>query len=470
MMCPEEPLVTQHAAHIPPVETGTYPLRAGNRVRPLVDGEPAFDAIGRAVEAAQHSVWVTIAFHEDGFVMPGGRGSLFDVLDAAAGRGVDVRVIFWRSPEQEDEMAGVHFPGTEQQRAMLAERGSRFTARWDRLPKNLCHHQKSWLVDAGHRGEVAFVGGINLNRASVASPGHEARDHGSTHDVYVEVQGPAATDVHHNFVQRWNESSERDLADGAWPPDAPAGDLEFPAALSDSCGEVPVQISRTVRRERYTVGHPPPGGAPFDISRGEFSVLDQYVAAIDAAREMIYIEDQAIASPVIIERLDAALSRGVEVVFLVPGNAHPAFIAARNHPDLAAIFEPLHALGRFEHFCLAGIASHAAPGAYQDIYVHAKIALVDDAWATIGSTNVAERSFRGDTELNASFWHRDTVQALRVELLREHLDQDTVHLDGAAALRLYRDVARKNRAIRQRGEPMQGLAFEIEPERYGVVG
>ena len=72
------------AAHIPHVESGSYPLRDGNQVRPLVDGEPAFRAICRAVEAAQHSVWVTVAFLKEGFEMPGGAGSLFDVLDAAA--------------------------------------------------------------------------------------------------------------------------------------------------------------------------------------------------------------------------------------------------------------------------------------------------------------------------------------------------------------------------------------------------
>jgi phosphatidylserine/phosphatidylglycerophosphate/cardiolipin synthase-like enzyme len=155
------------------------------------------------------------------------------------------------------------------------------------------------------------------------------------------------------------------------------------------------------------------------------------------------------------------------VVFLVPANAHPAFVAARKDPAFAEFFEPLHALGRYEHFCLAGIASHAGPGRYHDVFVHAKIALVDDAWATIGSTNVADRSFAGHTELNASFWHGPTVRALRIELLCEHLGVDTAHIDDAAALRIYRDAARKNAALRARGEPLAGMAFEIDPARYG---
>lgn len=58
-----------------------------------------------------------------------------------------------------------------------------------------------------------FVGGVNLTAKALGSPGH--RD-GGQHDIYVEVTGPSATDVHHNFVQRWNEASERNCSDGTW--------------------------------------------------------------------------------------------------------------------------------------------------------------------------------------------------------------------------------------------------------------
>jgi cardiolipin synthase len=456
------------ASHIPEAASGSYPLRPGNAVRPLVDGEPAFRRICQAVETARRSVWVTVAFLERDVVMPDGRGSFFDVLDRARARGLDVRALFWRSPEQESEMPGIHFPGTEEERRWLAERGSRFLARWDRISDELCHHQKSWVVDAGAPGEVAFVGGINLSHTSVAPPGHPPRDRGDVHDVYVEVRGPAASDVHHNFVQRWNGASERNQPDGVWPPGADGGDLPFPRVASPAAGRVPVQISRTVRGGLYSDRTPAPGAAAFPIEAGEHSILEQYEAAIDAARSSIYVEDQAIGSPRIIERLDAALARGVEVVFLVPVNAHPAFVAARGNPQLVPFFEKLHQLARFDHFSLVGIASNAGEGRYHDVYVHAKIALIDDAWATIGSTNVADRSFLGDTELNASFWHAESVRRLRVELLREHLGVDTAGLDDRAALRLYRDVARKNAGARARGEPLSSLAFEIDPIRYGL--
>ncbi|MBW7456605.1 hypothetical protein K0U00_21440, partial [Paenibacillus sepulcri] len=85
---------------IPFIATGSYPLRNGNMIRPLVDSGPAFRRICEAVEAARHSVWLTVTFMAPDFQMPDGRGSLFDVLDRAAARGLDVRVIFWRpNPE-----------------------------------------------------------------------------------------------------------------------------------------------------------------------------------------------------------------------------------------------------------------------------------------------------------------------------------------------------------------------------------
>jgi phosphatidylserine/phosphatidylglycerophosphate/cardiolipin synthase-like enzyme len=455
------------AAHIPQVNSGSYPLREGCRVRPLVDGEPAFRRICQAVEAARSRVWITVAFIELDMQMPDGRGSFFDVLDRAVARGIEVRVIFWRPVEIDPRETGTYFEGSQEERRWLAERGSRFLARWDCLPGNGCQHQKSWLIDAGLEGEVGFVGGINLEKASVAPPGHSPREEGDIHDVYVELQGPVVADIHHNFVQRWNQASERERTDGVWPADANPGGLPFPEVASPAAGDVVVQLTRTVQADRYSDGTATPGGQHFAIDRGESSVFDQYIAAIDRAERSVYLEDQAIGSPKIVGHLKAALERGVAVVFLVPGNAHPEYRAARKNPATKPFFDLVASLGDFDHFLLAGIASNAKAGSYYDIYVHAKIMLIDDAWATIGSTNTADRSFFGDTELNASFWHGETTRALRCELLREHLGADTSGLDDVAALALMRERARQNQGRRERGERLEGLAFAIDPAKYG---
>src|SRR5207253_2076561 len=163
-----------------------------------------------------------------------------------------VRALFWREPELGRLLPGAsHFAGGAEERAWLAARGTRWLARWDHLPR-YCHHQKSWLVDAGRPGGVAFVGRINL-------------DHGSL-----------------------------------VPPSPPAG-------------ATTVQITRTVRGRRYRDPTAAPGAAPFPIEGGERSVLEQYLAAVGAARRTIYLENQFLHAPEVLAALDAALGRGVEV-------------------------------------------------------------------------------------------------------------------------------------------------------------
>ncbi len=454
--------------HIPFASGGSYPVRTGNRVHPLIDGEPAFRRICEAVDAARASVWVTVAFLQDGFRMPDGRGSVFDVLDRAAARGLDVRVIFWRVNAESGFAAETVFSGDEAHRRMLAERGAKFLARWDRAQKAYCQHQKSWLIDAGTDGEVAFVGGINLNNESVVQPGHAGRDHGHTHDVYVELIGPSASDVHHNFVQRWNEASERHAHDGSWPEAQRTSNLSFPARLSSVAGSVTAQVQRTVRAGHYTDGTAAPGGVEFPIAGGETTVFEQYQKAIGAAKSSIYLENQALGCPQTVEALHGALRRGVEVVVLTPADANEFMKAARQDARSRPFFDRFDALAEHERFTLAGIAAADPVGKLRNIYVHAKAAIIDDCWATIGSCNIGARSFFGDTEMNVTFWAPDIARQMRVDLLREHLGVDTSGMDDRAAFALYRERAQSNAKKMAGGHAFDGLAFSMTPSSYAV--
>src|SRR6185369_13300050 len=112
------------SAVIPFVQSGSYPQRPGNLVRPLIDGAPAFRRICEAVEGARFSVWLTVTFLWPTFEMPDGRGSTFDVLDRAAARGIDVRIIFWRPDVPATGHARNAFWGSAEQRALLDGRRS----------------------------------------------------------------------------------------------------------------------------------------------------------------------------------------------------------------------------------------------------------------------------------------------------------------------------------------------------------
>lgn len=459
-------LHTPPGFHVPAAAEGVYPFRGGNLVRPLIDGLAAFRRVCEAVEAARRSVWATVTFMWPEFRMPDGRGSALDVLDRAARRGVDVRLVFWRPDEETARHRRNAFWGAPAHLDALRACHEGVGVRWDRAHPGFCQHQKTWLIDAGGDGATAFVGGINLNPHTLVAPGHDGAE-GQHHDVYVELRGPAVADVHHNFAQRWNEASERGAADGV--RGARGGeDLLRPVGVPAMAGPSLVRIQRTIHPGRHADDAPPPGAAPSDAAAGERAILAQYLAAIRAARESIYIENQYVETADIVAEIDAALRRGVEVAMLLPAAPdHPP--GAYDAPDRRAFFEARAALARFPNFTMAGIAGRTADGRRAPVHVHAKLMVVDDVWATVGSCNLHRFSLTGNAELNASVWCRATAVELRTALLREHLDLDTSAMDGRAALRRFGEVARANRRRLDAGEDgWRGIAFALDPATYGT--
>jgi phosphatidylserine/phosphatidylglycerophosphate/cardiolipin synthase-like enzyme len=267
------------------------------------------------------------------------------------------------------------------------------------------------------------------------------------HDVYLELAGPSAADVHHNFVQRWNEASERTRADGVWPRGALGYDLPWPTVASPPRGDSRVQVVRTMRdRER--------------------SILESYLAAIDAAREWIYVENQFFFSHPIFERIDAALRRGVEVLVVVPGRPLPeVFDARKRHPRL---FAALEALARHEQFTLAGLAWADDANLRHDVYVHSKLMIVDDAWMTVGSANLEKDSLERHTELNVACWDAHVVHELRQELFAEH-GGDARSLMTAAAARSPL-AALRFAAARPLDASRSGLLVELDASKYAGDG
>jgi cardiolipin synthase A/B len=219
---------------------------------------------------------------------------------------------------------------------------------------------------------------------------------------------------------------------------------------------------------RYCDNHATPQGRPYNIAAGERSILEQYRVAIEAARSSIYIENQALPVPEIAWLLENALKRGVELVLLLPASPEKQVRASRHNPNRAELFDRVAALGRYPNFTLAGIAAPDQRQQRTPIYVHGKIMLVDDAWATIGSCNLHASSLSGNSEMNAAIWDPGVVRALRCQLLAEHLSLDTTDLDDRAALARYRQIAEHNR--RGMDDPdfvWQGLAFALSPSEYG---
>jgi len=136
------------------------------------------------------------------------------------------------------------------------------------------------------------------------------------------------------------------------------------------------------------------------------------------------------------------------------------------------------AQGRIQAFCLATSASIDGKENYRAIYVHAKVAIVDDLWSTAGSANLNNRGMRDDTEMNVAVLNAELARGLRLLLWAEHLgllsedDLLTVarHVNhqrqgmsvGEHAAGLFHQMQE------QLGNPLQGLRLMVEHTQHNL--
>lgn len=100
-------------------------------------------------------------------------------------------------------------------------------------------------------------------------------------------------------------------------------------------------------------------------------------------------------------------------------------------------------MGVKAHFCMLKSSTKTSPARYKDIYIHAKVMAVDDAFSTLGSANMNIRSMAVDSEINLSSDDIDTAYFWRKELLDLYtggkLEQPAKHADMA---RYYKDFGK----------------------------
>lgn len=517
------------ASHVPPAKCGSYPVRKGNLVASFIDGVPFYSELLRAIEGGHRSVFAAISFFHRDFCFPtaGGREHFFTVLNRAAERGVEVRLLFWKHSSNNQLFAN-NLNGCESQRKWLEDRAHpSILIRWHSSGPNRhhCHHEKSWLVDAGTPEQIGYTGGIIVANSWVVEPGHGGNCH-DKHDVMVGMQGPVCTDLHHNFVQRWNSALVgEDPEVVCFPSAEQCDDLQFPTELFPLRAAIEerlchAQLQRSICESNCWVPAPVVDGPDFDVSGGEASILEQYEKAIDNAIEVIYLENQHIAHASLLGKLEEALQRGVQVVYVVPGYVlhdrlgsktgtlvRPLFayghyvcqVAMRSfhtmyrrfwktipddngaHPHHShdnsyaePFLEILPRLGSYENFCVAGMAvsPRSEGGAYRDVYVHSKLMIVDDSFMTCGSANLVDLSMeKNHTEVNLSLWSTAIASSTREAIWRELLGTDECDgLSPQEAFKQFVDIAKQNAEQVQQRKPLsQGLAHALRASEYGLL-
>jgi len=404
--------------------TATAP-RQGNELAVLVDGAEALAEIATALESARSSVWIAGWFFSPGFhLRQDSETTLRDLLVGLAER-LDVRLLAW---------AGAPLPLFHPDRAEVREmrdafaNGTRIRVALDARERPFhCHHEKLVIVD----GEVAFVGGIDLTAKSgdrLDHHEHPARGSLGWHDAATRITGPAVADVAEHFRFRWHEVTGEQLPVAPTPP---------------ATGDTELQIVRTVPEKIYDA-----------LPRGEFSILESYLAALRSAERLIYLENQFLWSPEIVDVLAAKLSdppdERFRLLVLLPSKPNNGADDTRGQlGQLAAAASA--APERFLACTLHQRGDDAKP-----VYIHAKIAIVDDRWLTIGSANLNEHSLFNDTEMNVVCADPAIARATRLRLWSEHLECSIDEAGGDPAELIdtrWRPLAKEQLELRRQGRP-----------------
>ena len=419
-----------------------------NGVQPLIHGAAYFPELLRCIALMRcGDLLLFTDWRGDPDELLDGPGTeVSQVLCDAASRGVVVKGLVWRShldrlafSEQENRHLGeaVEAAGGE---CVLDQR----------VRPGGSHHQK--FVVLRHPGrpdlDVAFVGGIDLCHSRHDSPGHEgdhqrqpmAKAYGPRppwHDIQLAIRGPAVGDVETVFRERWDDPTPLTRNPIDWVSEVLRRDARTPGRLPPrladpvAAGSKAIQLLRTYPKRHH--------GYPF-APDGERSIARAYTKVIGRSHSLIYVEDQYFWSTRIVSCFTDALraDKNLQLIAVVP-----------HRPDQdGRLSEPPNLIGRqqalnelrkagTDRVAIYGVENHAGT----PVYVHAKICVVDDVWACVGSGNINRRSWTHDSELSCAvideelddreprsvdrFEHgaRRFARDLRLELAREHLDR-----------------------------------------------
>ncbi|HMC14022.1 MAG TPA: cardiolipin synthase ClsB [Albitalea sp.] len=343
----------------------------GNRVKLLRGGDELFPAMLRAIAGARHEIWLaTYIFNDDPAAL-----EIAQALAEACKRGVQVRVVV------DGFGSRVTMPALKKRMCDSGVEAVVFRPIhrwWNWLqPGQLRRlHQKLCAVD----DEVAFVGGINIIDDRI-DQNHGRQDEPRL-DFAVELRGPVVAPVVLAGRAVWSRAHLGE-------------DFKEEVIALARAAEPVARAKRLLKRLRLPhlkgakgkLSDLPPVRAAFvlrDNLRRRRTIERSYIAAIRKARERIDL-----ASPYFYpggsfrSALRQAARRGVQVRLLMQGKLDYRFagLAARTLYDE-----------------LLGAGVHIFE--YTPAFLHAKVALVDDQWATVGSSNIDPLSLLLNLEAN----------------------------------------------------------------------
>jgi phosphatidylserine/phosphatidylglycerophosphate/cardiolipin synthase-like enzyme len=443
-------------------QQGSYQPRKGNELQILIDGQAAYQEIADAFKKAKKFIYMTISFGDKDFLLvPESEEIFFNILRFRSIEGVDVRMVIWQPADLNTEdtipdPAPGNIPGINNGPGSIQ-------ARWDKAPgingrntspnsiyqdvdltpKMGCHHQKTYIMDDGDGGYVAFVGGINPVQSYWDTPAHDSLDsrrvewkadpikgekglekNPPLHDIFYRIKGPAVADVLSNFVERYN---------GANIPytglTSDAEELVTWNQILEVADGIEVQVLRTIAPNTYPA-----------LPRGDQGIREFYLKALKnaGAGSLVYIENQYFFDHGIISEIHEAAERGARIIALLTWRPDEGLLTGKVEKVLENIAHykemfPLVA-GHLNVVLLTLGNCRPDPRSQREFilsetYIHSKtMAVITPDWAVItgGSANIAFTSMWFHSEMNIAFVDTNLIKNWVAQLWSEHLEISVV--------------------------------------------
>jgi cardiolipin synthase len=328
------------------------PLIAGNTVTLLFDGPATMRAMMDAARAATSSINLeTYIFDQDKI------GNEFaDVLIDKQRQGVAVNLMV-------DAVGAISTPSAffDKMRAAGIRvvmfnpvNPAKAKGNWDVNNRN---HRKLMVVD----GRIAFTGGINISSTYANSSLFRSRYRKQSadgtkvgwRDTHVRIEGPAVAPLQYSFLSQWvqQEGGELPKAD-YFPALSPAGN----------------KLVRVLASTPDT----------------DSDIYKALMVGITEANKSIHITSAYfVPDQQIVDALAAAAQRGVDVKLVLPGVSDHGLIRSAGQSF-------------YDKLLTSGVKIFEL----QIAVLHAKTAVIDSSWSTIGSANIDRRSFLHNYELN----------------------------------------------------------------------
>ncbi|WP_373997120.1 cardiolipin synthase [Duganella vulcania] len=347
---PKGSLDMQAQAALEEAATGV-PLIAGNKCTLLFDGPQTMTEMLKAINGARNNINLeTYIFDQDELGL-----KFADALIAKQQQGVTVNILY-------DSVGTLGVPAEFFERMRkagihLVEFNPVNPAKLsgESWKLNNRDHRKVLIVD----GKTAFTGGINISatyaRSSLFRSSSRPTDKSQVgwRDTHIKVEGPAVQAFQWLFVRQWASQDKDDLPDADYFPQ--------PVIAGD-------KVVRVLGSE--------PGG--------KFEIYKAYNLAIQEARKSIHITSAYfVPDRQTVDALMAAARRGVDVQIVLPGVSDSGLVFYAGHAFYDALLD-------------SGVKIYQLKLAV----LHAKTAVIDGNWSTVGSTNIDTRSFLHNSELN----------------------------------------------------------------------